>query len=496
MSTKLVNSIICGDCKERMKQIPDKSVDLVYLDPPFFSGKSYDLIWGDSKATIKSFEDAKFYKKVCGKCGKDWGKKSNGDDYKQCRDPLCKAPLKDAKDVRMNDINVYVEWLKDRLQECYRVLKPTGSIYCHLDWHAVHYVKVAMDDIFGYKNFQNDITWCYNVPVNSHNRFCRKHDTILFYTKGNEWTFNENDVRVPYGDWAIGKKSYKTKSFGLKKAKEIELNKEGKLCPDYWYIDILGSNAKERMGYPTQKPETLLERIILASSNPGDVILDPFCGCGTTITVAHRLKLKWIGIDIEPLSCTIQQIRMEKTYGIKIPVIDLGKTLSEEDVDERVIETRKMDPYEFQDWVVAVLEGTPNDKKSRDGGIDGWTDKPLGNLTKGDLIQVKRSDKVGTDTVKLMAFNSQKHSRERGIIVAFGFTSTAEEEANDIRAQLGIEIELLTVKDMLMRTGKNIKSPQGNKSNAKQKKLSDITVIQAENMAMDDQVPDGFYRGE
>ena len=464
MANKIpINSIICGDCLDRMGHIPDEVVDLIYLDPPFFSGKSYDLIWGDSKATIKSFEDAAFYKKVCGRCGKDWGKKDNGDDYEQCKDPLCKAPLNEAKDVRMNDVAVYTAWLKDRLWECKRVLKPTGSIYVHLDWHAVHYVKVAMDDIFGYDNFRNDITWCYSRPsAPNQKQLSRCHDTILWYSKGDKWVFNGDDIRIPYAKSSIDRAGYGAKASkmagGVGKEAVVELKAGGKLPEDWWNIPMLKGNSKERIGYPTQKPEALLERIILASSNKGDLILDPFCGCGTTITVAQRLDRKWVGIDIEPLSCTIQQIRMERTFGLEIPIIDLGKTLSEEDVDERVIAARKMNPYEFQDWVVAVLEGKSNDRKSGDGGIDGWIGKPFSDLKKGDPIQVKRSDKIGTQPIRLFAHDTQAIGRDHGLIVAFGFASTAEKEANIIRARDGITIELLTVKNMLMKTGKNIKS--------------------------------------
>lgn len=213
------NAVYCGDCLEVLKGFENECVDLIYLDPPFFTKKHYEIVWKDGYE-IRAFEDAHWYK--------------------------------DGK--RQNVINVYVEWMRERLEQCRRVLKNTGSIYLYCDWHASHYLKVMMDELFGYNNFQNEIVWSYNVPVNSHVRFCRKHDTIFFYTKGNKWTFNEDDVRVPYGDWATGKKSYKTKSFGLKECIEVELNKKGKLCPDYWYIDIIGSNAKERLGYPTQKP--------------------------------------------------------------------------------------------------------------------------------------------------------------------------------------------------------------------------------------------------
>ena len=441
------NSIICGDCRDRMKQIPDESVDLIYLDPPFFSGKSYDLIWGESRATIKSFEDAEFYKKICGQCGTDWHKNESGDDYARCVDPKCNAPLEEAKDIRMNNIDAYVGWLKPRLQKCYNALKPTGSIYVHLDWHAVHYVKVAMDEIFGMKNFQNEIIWCYRTGGATKKRFSRKHDNILLYSKTDDFTFNLYKDRIYY-----------EKPFFDPKQDEDGRYYADVLPVDYWEIPAVINVSKERIGYPTQKPEDLLERIIKASSDEGDIVLDPFCGCGTTITVAQRLKRKWIGIDIEPVSCTVQQIRMEKTFGLEIPIIDLGKRFKEEELAARLETARKMNPYEFQDWIVELLNGKPAPRKSDDDGVDGWIDKPFGNLEKGDPIQVKRTDKVGRDVIKLLALNTQTIGREHGVVVGFGFTRTSEAKANEIRASLGITIELLTVKNLLMQTGKNTKS--------------------------------------
>jgi DNA modification methylase len=151
MQTILTSSIICGDCKDKMRQyIPAESVDLIYLDPPFFSGKNYEIIWKDG-AERRSFEDTKFYTLEC-KCGKVFP-----ENHLFC--PFCGSGKDKATERRSNDIEAYLQWLRPKLEECYRVLKSTGSIYVHLDWHAVHYVKVMMDEIFGAKNFRNDIVW-------------------------------------------------------------------------------------------------------------------------------------------------------------------------------------------------------------------------------------------------------------------------------------------------------------------------------------------------
>ena len=518
MKKETMNCIICGDCKERMKEhIADDSIDLIYIDPPFFSKEQYDTIWGDCKATIQSFEDAAFYKKVCGRCKKDWKQDPAGNDYERCADYRCDAPISEATDVRMNDIETYVGWLRARMQECYRVLKQTGSIYVHLDWHAVHYVKVAMDEIFGYKNFRNEISWKRTSGVKTSQHKDKKYsvltDTILFYTKSNKYTFESDRIKEKLSDEEMDNKytlkddngryllrtllrsqsmgerpnlvyeynGYTPDKYGwrmirdkveaLDNAGNLYWNSKGKpyrKIRDYedkgkpisnLWDNIPTIKNNERMGYPTQKPEGLLERIIKTSSNVGDVVLDGFCGCGTTITVAQRLNRKWIGIDIEPLSCTVQQVRMERTFKKPFPIIDIGKQLTEEDAKQATIDAREMDPFAFQDWVVELLQGKPNPRKIGDDGIDGWIVKPIGNLKPGDLIQVKRSDSVGKDVIKLHALNCQTNGRTAGIVVAFGFTSGAVKDARSIRAQLGITIELMTVKSLLIQTGKNTISP-------------------------------------
>jgi len=433
MQALITNSIICGDCRDKMRQyIPDESVDLIYLDPPFFSGKNYDLIWdGDNKNTIRSFEDTKFYKKVCGnpECGKDFM-----EGYLFC--PHCGESVHKARDVRMNDIEAYVGWLKVRLEECYRVLKPTGSIYVHLDWHAVHYVKVAMDEIFGYGNFRNEIVWCYNRWSNVSNSFQRMHDTILFYTKGTASTFNE--IRIPLEkprkrnlvEIVDGKKVSKRDANG----KIIYRTQTDKPLSDWWEINPVPKKGGERLGYPTQKPEALLERIIKASSKPGDLILDPFCGCGTALAVAQRLGRRWIGIDAEMPACVVMQQRLDK-LGSRPEIIDEVELMTE-------AKLRDMKPALFQAWAVKAVQGRMNRKLSADGGIDGWT-------IVGDPIQVKRSDRVGVKVVREFQTVIQDDNRMGGIIIAFGFTSGAIKKVEDAKSKYGINIELKTVKELL-----------------------------------------------
>lgn len=511
----LENSIICGDCKDRMfEHIPDDSIDLIYMDPPFFSGTQYDLIWGeDSKATIQSFEDAAFYKKVCGKCNADWGKDTKGNDLDLCDNYKCDGVLKDAKDVRRNDIETYLGWLKDRLSECYRVLKPTGSMYVHLDHHAVFNVKVMLDEIFKTGIFKTMITWRRCGSKGNSNTFANNSDYILYYVKSKEFAFNMQyggyseatlkmfkyndhdergfykltDISSPGGGGysyslehgeKMPKGGYRWKEDTMLKkisdrrvvvktgkvpAQKRYLSESSGVPFDNVWVDI--ENVKSPL-YPTQKPEPLLERIIKASSNLGDIVLDPFCGCGTTITVAQRLDRRWIGIDIEPISCTAQQARMERTYGKEFPIIDLGKQITEAEAKQATIDARKMNPFAFQKWAVTLLGGEPNSRVVGDDGIDGWIVDPFADLVHGDLIQVKRSDNVGKDVIKLHAYNIQKYGVTGGLVIGFGFTSGSHDEVKAIR-ETGINIELLTVKSMMMQYGKNVKSC-GKQSTSKQ----------------------------
>jgi site-specific DNA-methyltransferase (adenine-specific) len=473
-----------------MKQIPDESVDLIYLDPPFFSSKGYDLIWGekDSRATIEAFEDAALYKKVCGKCGRSWriNPKTNK-YYATCMDG-CTGKFDDTESRRMNEPEVFTEWLKDAIKECHRVLKPTGSIYCHLDYHVVHYVKVMMDEIFGIDNFRNDITWKRygGVKNNATKKYSVQVDNILYYVKGDKYTFEmqykplseshiakkyiykDPDGRVYAKAWG---RTYQTK--GVNKKLYLDESK-GRPITSLWDEEdmTINTSSAESLGYPTQKPEALLERIIKASSNPGDLVLDPFCGCGTAIVVAQRLGRKWIGIDIEPLSCAVMQTRMYNTFGIAVPLVDLEKTLTEGEAMAIIQQSHKMNPFEFQDWVVKVLGGKPNPVKSGDGGIDGWIDKQQGDWTKGDPIQVKMAAKVGDPVVRTFAFDTLREGRNHGVIVAYSFSSAAEKMVKEIREQQGIDIWLMNVKDMLIMTSKKTAKTASKHRKGVQGKLS------------------------
>jgi DNA modification methylase len=274
-----------GDNLHILRQMDAESIDLIYLDPPFFSNRTYEVIWGD-EAEVRSFMDR-------------WD----------------------------GGIERYIEWMEERCRELHRVLTPTGSLYLHCDWHAGHYLKVMLDDLFDRKNFQNEIAWYYRGGGVSPRRWGRRHDTIFFYTKGKSWTFNVDPVRMEYSPESQERLKYKARSFrGDKVYDSYRPNPLGKHPDDVWSIQPLMPSNRKRLGYPTQKPELLLQNIILASSNPGDLVLDPFAGCGTTIAVAEKHERNWLGIDISPSAIELCERRLA-ALGVQAEVLGMPSTM-------------------------------------------------------------------------------------------------------------------------------------------------------------------------
>ncbi|MHA1271005.1 MAG: DNA-methyltransferase [Candidatus Helarchaeota archaeon] len=256
-----VNSIYCGDNLKILKEFPNDCIDLIYLDPPFFTDKEHQTIRDD---VLRSFNDK-------------WG----------------------------GDINQFIDWMKIRVKELYRILKGTGTLYLHCDYHSNAYMRIMLDQIFGEKNFRNEIIWCYAGGGIPKRDYPRKHDTIFRYVKGNNWTFNI--IYRPYGGWI---KNHEPRHSLTSGGKKLDL-KRGTPINDWWTdFKRLTSYHKEWVGYPTQKPESLLKRIVKTSSNEGYIVLDPFCGSGTTIAVAKKLNRQYIGIDISLDACKISAKRI------------------------------------------------------------------------------------------------------------------------------------------------------------------------------------------
>ncbi|OUD12169.1 DNA-methyltransferase [Thioflexithrix psekupsensis] len=405
-----MNKLLLGDNLQILKNLESELVDLIYLDPPFFSNRNYEVIWGD-KGEIRSFEDR-------------W---SGGIDH-------------------------YIAWLKERVEEMHRILKSTGSIFLHCDWHADAYIRVfILDKIFGENNFRNEIIWRYKRWPAKQKNFQRMHDNILFYTKSaGQITFNLLYDELSEGTkkrWK-GKKSLVEFQEGKRLVtKMTDDDSSGRLMDDVWDIAVINSQAKERIGYPTQKPEALLERIILCASNENDVILDPFVGGGTTVAVADKLKRQWIGIDQSVQAIKVSELRLQKQQDLfsKPFTVQLHKY----DYDT----LRYSNAFEFESWIIQQYGGVSNIKQRSDLGIDGKT-------RDGVPIQVKRSDNIGRNVIDNFKsacerfdsgkFNENKAAKNLiGIIIAFSFGKGAIQEVARLKNQDNLIIELITVEQII-----------------------------------------------
>ena len=413
------NLLICDDNLKALDDLKKQGikVDLIYLDPPFFSNRHYEVVWGD-EAEVRSFKDR-------------WA----------------------------GGIHVYIEWMKERVVKMHDILKETGSFYLHCDWHASHYLKVMLDNVFGIRNFKNEIIWDYSFRLmDLPSFFNRKHDVIFFYAKTAknyfkmpkvQWTREEiittRKQKVHIDDdgneciWMPGGKGHSKNK--LKKIKDII--KEGKAISDVWQIPIISSSSKERLGYPTQKPEVLLDRIILASSKEGGMVLDPFCGCGTAMAVAHKLNRRWIGIDISPTAISLIEKRLEKLGAIK------GKDYNSTGMPTTISALKKLEPCEFQNWGINEMQAKQSKRLVANGGLDGHVEKSLYSENAG--IQVKQSEKVGRNVVDNFETALQRKDYRKGYVVGFSFTKGAREEVARVKEKSGLYIKLIKVEDILKR---------------------------------------------
>jgi DNA modification methylase len=480
-----INKLILGDCLEVLKTIDSESIDLIYIDPPFFSNRTYEVIWGD-KGEVRSFED-----RFAG------------------------------------GIEHYISWLRDRVQEMYRLLKPTGSIFVHCDWHANAYIRVyILDKIFGYNNFLGEITW---QRTNVHNDAKKKlavlDDTIWYYSKSNTFcynpvykSYNEDYLQKFYkyrdekgvyqlGDLTntkLGGYHYEYKGYlpnqngwrcpvatmekldkeglihfpkdlkGRLRIKRYLNTEKGTLLGTIWedidwmsisdeefnllfnteeidtvWTDIqnVQGTSSEKIGYPTQKPEALLERIIKMASNEGDTVLDCFMGGGTTIAVADKLNRNWIGIDqsvqavkVTEFRLNVQQNLFSKPFSVQLHKYDYD-TL------------RYKDAFEFESWIVGQFGGISNAKQRGDLGLDGRT-------RENQPIQVKRSDNIGRNVIdnffsavqrfdKASFEKNKAENKPVGFIIAFSFGKGALQEVARLKVEEQIIIELVTVESIV-----------------------------------------------
>ena len=327
-----------------LRSLDSENVDLIYLDPPFNSGKQWESPIGGKKGkAVASFKDT-------------WSPTDNHADelyelHAKC--PQVIPLIRSLWEINGGSWWAYLIYMAVRLVEMRRILKPTGSIYYHCDPTMSHGVKLVMDGIFG-GNLRNEIVWGYpDSPSAAKKDFPRKHDIIFRYSKTGNFTFNGADVAIPYASSSINRIKYAANKSTVMRGTKIKLRPEGKTPPTVWMDIKQAYRYRESTGYPTQKPVALLARIIKASSNKGDVVLDPFCGCGTTMVAAQKLKRNWIGIDISDLAATILTDRTAlfsaeqdasgiKVYRRKLPKrTDLPKLPDKDELRAKLYEEQK-----------------------------------------------------------------------------------------------------------------------------------------------------------
>jgi adenine specific DNA methylase Mod len=467
------NVLYYGDNLKILREhIPDDSIDLIYLDPPFNSNASYNVLFKEpsgksSEAQITAFEDTWH-----------WGVESERTLLEINNSKLVSPNTKDmlnllTSSLGRNDMMAYLVMMCIRIVELRRVLKDTGSIYLHCDPTASHYIKLIMDGIFGQQCFRNEVVW---QRTNSHNaagQYGRVHDILLFYTKGTKYTWNATttpyspaqakryhrdeqgrlytgqDLTASRPDSSSGKFKWRgtmpspsrgwgyseeqlekwwtegkilTKRDGTPRMDGLKVYLDempGKPLQSVWTdISRIANTSSERLGYPTQKPITLLERIIQASSNENDIVLDPFCGCGTAIIAAQKLNRKWIGIDVTHLAIGVMKYRLNNIFP-NIKFIVKGEP---EDL-EGAKELARQNKYEFQWWAVSKIGGQPygDKKKGADTGIDGYlyftdytTDK---NKVKKAIISVKAGGQVHSSMIRDLGHVIDREKADFGIFI-------------------------------------------------------------------------------
>ncbi len=462
------NKLYYGDNLDVLRRyIQDESVDLVYLDPPFKSDQDYNVLFAEqdgsrAAAQIKAFGDmwqwdeasARAYQEVV----------EAGGQVSQVLQSF-RGFLGD------NDMLAYLAMMAPRLVELRRALKPTGSLYLHCDPTASHYLKLLLDAIFGLTNFRNEIIWSYRRWPSKSRNFQTMHDVILFYTKGKQNTFHV-DYEPPSESFL---KRFKGKTQVLDpdtKSRKLVVDRPTKGMPqrDVWNLSILAGSSKERLGYPTQKPEALLERIIKASSNEGDIVLDPFCGCGTAIAAAQKLHRSWTGIDITHLAIGLIKHRLRDTFGEDITQSYevIGEPVSLPDVEV----LGKDDPFQFQWWALGLVGARPvEQKKGADQGIDGrlyFHDDAAGAKTKQIIFSVK-AGRTSVPHVRDLRGVIERENAEIGVLLSLQEPTkpmrTEAMGAGFYESPWGTRhprIQLLTVTDLLLGKGVNRPTQHGN----------------------------------
>jgi Adenine specific DNA methylase Mod len=517
-----MNTLYYGDNLDILKRyIKDESVDLIYLDPPFNSNKNYNVLFEEKNgsaatAQIKAFDDTWHWDQIAALAYRELVEKGGNISIVM---QACRSFLGE------NDMMAYLSMMAPRLLELHRVLKHTGSLYLHCDPTASHYLKIVLDSIFGFRNYRSEITWLRskNPKGSQHNpkQYSPDTDTILYFAKSDKTLLNIDSIKKkiteegllikydrkdkigPFTDGPVicsasmGErpnlvyeyKGYTPPPWGWRMVKEklIELDNKGNLgwsstgqpyrkfrpeddtgspIGNCWTdISSINPQAQERLGYPTQKPEELLERIIKASSNEGDVVLDPFCGCGTTINVAQKLNRQWIGIDITHLAISLMKHRLRDTFGIDIS--KQYKVIGEPADLSGAQELAQSDPYQFQWWALGLVGARPvEQKKGADKGIDGrlfFHDDESGK-TKQMIFSVK-AGQVHSSHIRDLNGVLEREKAEMGVMISMEEPTrnmVKEASAADLYEAEALgkkfpKIQIITVGELL--EGKKIEMP-------------------------------------
>lgn len=527
------NTLYYGDNLQVLREdIKDESVDLVYIDPPFNSSANYNVIFREHtgntppEAQIRAFKDTWTWTHEA---------EESLDDLIKINGEVAEFLDFTVRRLGHNDLSAYLVMMAVRLVELHRVLKPTGSFYLHCDPTASHYLKVLCDVVFGARNYRNEIVWKrQSAHSDAKYQFAKVTDTILFYVKSSEATFtpqygehdpeyvkkfyrhDDNDGRGRYSldnmaspsprpnmmyDWKgypyppkgwryekatmqklddEGRIHYpKNKDGSLDTSKRLRLKRylseqEGSIITNVWTdIQPLHGSSSEKLGYPTQKPLSLLERIIQASSNPGDVVLDAFCGCGTAVVAAHKLGRKWVGIDVTHLAVSLVESRLKQDFGLE-PKKDfwVEGTPETKDAAQFLFDD---DPYQFQFWAVGLIGAQPygatstnkKGKKGGDTGIDGvmYFRTPGGEKIEKAIVSVKGGKSLAPAMVRELEHVVEREKAAIGVFLTLHEpTKGMEKEAaamglyeyGDVRVP---KIQIRTVEQLL--NGNKPDIPQG-----------------------------------
>ena len=473
-----MNRLYFGDCLTIMEEMPLGSVDLIYLDPPFNSNRDYNAIYQDETGRplpdqIEAFGDM-------------WALDERRERELRTMPVLMRDSGIDDEAVEfwrlwMNALRrtnpnllAYLSYMTQRLLPMRGILKPTGSIYLHCDPTASHYIKVMMDAIFGHRNFRNEIYWYYYNKMHDRrkNLFPRATDTLLFYVKdaAAPFTFHgiEEKRESPVRQLKRVKRDGKMVNARDDDGKLMYQIRDMRTVDNVWRIAALQPASGERLGYATQKPVRLLERIISASSNEGDVVFDPFCGCATTLEAAQRLGRRWIGIDIAIHAVKrVASIRLRDRLGLKE-----GEDFEIDGVPRDIEGARDLwikDKYHFQRWAVEQVDGFVTTKRTADGGIDGrlYFGLPDARDLSSMAIEVKGGKNVGIKDVReLRGVLDNDQALMAGLIVLDPFGPTKERNIRRFMADAGDmdvmgvkypRMQVLTVADIL--DGKRFHTP-------------------------------------